>query len=99
MSVGSQTSPGYAPDFLENCLHISSSDFSSYFGGKFLYLNPIPDQLVAQSLRPPVNFNLPDTNALQQLGNPGKDGSKIYLRYSFNTDTNFVIDVGIFQEP
>jgi hypothetical protein len=71
--------------FFIKCLHISSLELSKYFGGHFHEV-PNPDSFIS-------------IGAGKQLGKIGKNGSKISVGYSYNTDDNIVDGISIHQNP
>jgi hypothetical protein len=91
--------PDRPGDFLADCVHLTVSEFSSYFGGDFSYskstgpVDPI-DAGDGDIMMPFLSSsNLGD----QKIGSSGLDGSKVYLEFSFGKANDLIYGIRIFQ--
>lgn len=86
ISIESEALPNSDTSFIIDCLKISQSDFSNYFGGGFL-------------VNLPTCCGDPLAEATKEPASVGKNGSRIYLGIEYVIKSNFVTEIQIAQDP
>jgi hypothetical protein len=85
MGLDSLGFPSPQPNFITDCLNISTSDLSAFFGGGFDFSTP----------------GLPsgDSGTTKEIDLPGKRGSRLYLNIGYNLENMIVDHIAVVQRP
>ncbi len=89
-------------NFLEDCIQVSADKFSAYFGGGFqstpFYLEGPPHVSYGQKWHGSPSSLAPyEIDCVQERDHAGKDGSKLYISFSYDPKSKLVTHVGIVQ--